>query len=135
MNPLVQPTMSEPSQAEMLKESVAALELQGVLEEVAAHASSIPGKARVVETVPETNLERIRTQLALVAELKEMNSIGGALGLTNLVPMEGILSKLESPASILDAEELLVVGDCLDTAASARSRLAGLEERRTQVLG
>ena len=109
-------------------ESLESLELAGVLEEVASHALSLPGKQEILATIPESDLGRINTNLKLVSELKELIGIQGRLELAGLIPMEGVISRLKSSATILDSEEILVVADLLDLAVRMRDRLEDLEE-------
>ncbi len=114
---------------DLLTESQERLELPGVLEEVAAHALSSPGKAQVLATVPEADLVQVTGQLDLVAELKDMLSVSGPLGLADLIPLEGMFSKLDNPATVLEPEEILVVAHLLGTVEVVQNRLAALGDR------
>jgi DNA mismatch repair protein MutS2 len=113
----------------LIEESLETLELPGVLQEVAAHAYSAPGKAEVLAAVPESDPDRISSNLDVVTELRDLEGISGPLGFGDLAPMEGILSRLDNPAAILDAEEILAVKDLLEIAQIVRDRLLRLEER------
>ncbi len=44
-------------------ESLESLELAGVLEEVASHALSLPGKQEILATIPESDLNPVSTQI------------------------------------------------------------------------
>jgi|GEM_PF-5691550 len=121
--------MHEEPLSHIMAESLALLELPGVLEEVSAHALSQPGKYRVLASAPEDDPDRIRTHLDLVRELKEMVGLHGALGINSLIPLEGLLARLENPGTILDAEEILVVADLLALVGLTQDRLHALEER------
>ncbi len=129
MNYFDDSTVRDELWADVVTDSLVPLELPGVLEEVAVHACSPPGRLKVLETVPEIDLTRIRTQLDLVAELREMIAIHGTLGLNGLIPMEGILTRLGNPLVIFDAEEILAVADLVGTAETVRERLQGLGGR------
>ncbi|MBI4965271.1 MAG: Smr/MutS family protein [Desulfomonile tiedjei] len=121
--------MVDETLAEIVAESLISLELPGVLEEVAAHALSAPGREEVLAAVPEDDVQAIRHSLDLVAELKEIIGIQGTLGLGTLIPMEGILSRLDNAAAILESEEILAVADLAVTAGLVRNRLHGLDDR------
>ncbi len=122
-------TMREESISDVVSESLASLELPAVLEEVAAHALSAPGRAAVLSAVPEADTARVTFQLKVVTEFKELIGLYGTLGLADLVPMEGIMDRLDRPSAVLDSEEILVVADLLATAAHVQGRLLALEER------
>jgi len=117
------------SLTEIVSDSLNALELPGVLHELATHALSIPGRAEVLAAMPEDDLRVIRRHLDLVSELKEIVGLHGPLGLGGLIPMEGILPRLDNAATILDPEEILAIGDLIATAGLVRDRLTGLDGR------
>jgi dsDNA-specific endonuclease/ATPase MutS2 len=121
-------TMREESISDVVLESLASLELPAVLEEVAAHALSAPGRATVLSAAPEDDMDRVKFHLSLVTEFREVVEIQGTLGLADLVPMEGIMGRLDSPSAVLDSEEILVVADLLATVGRS-DRLLALEER------
>ncbi|MFH1117808.1 MAG: Smr/MutS family protein [Pseudomonadota bacterium] len=110
-------------------ESLRSLELPAVLEEAAAHAFSLPGRLAVLGAMPETDLERIRASLDLVQELVELAATGRSMGFADLVPMEGVFASVGHPAGILDAEEILAVGDILALAEATGNRVRKLDER------
>ncbi|MCA1961033.1 MAG: Smr/MutS family protein [Desulfomonile sp.] len=120
---------AEETCADVLAGSLVSLELLGVLTEVAAHALSLPGRERVLAAVPAEEPHIALRQLDLVAQLREVISMEGTLGLAGLIPMEGVLLKLRNPAVTLDAEEILAVADVLETAASVQDRLLDLPDR------
>ncbi|MBI5248496.1 MAG: hypothetical protein HY912_03280, partial [Desulfomonile tiedjei] len=105
------------------------LELPSVLEEVAAYASSSPGKSEVESSRPEEDLATVRSYLDLVTELKEVIRLDGELELGGLIPLEPLISKLENPSAILEAEEILVFSDLLYTATIIHRRLEALDDR------
>ncbi len=113
--------------SDVASESLESLELAGVLEEVALHALSLPGKREVLQAIPESDLNLIHRNLGLVAELKEMVGLRGRLELAGLIPMEGIGSRLESSGAILDSEEILAIADLLDLCVRVRDRLQDVE--------
>lgn len=123
------PTMQDESFTEVIFDSYLTLELPAVLEEVAAHALSLPGREKVLAAEPVDDLETIRSRLDLVSELREMIDLYGPQGLAGLIPMEGLLHRLESPGTVLDAEEILAVGDLLGICETVRNRLESLDER------
>jgi DNA mismatch repair protein MutS2 len=121
--------MDNPSLTQVLNESVALLELPAVLEEAARHAVSVSGREHVLSTAPEDDPEVIERLLRLVMELKEMVGLHGPLGLHEMVPMSATLSRVLNPATVLDAEELLAVGDLVSRACVVKERLEALDGR------
>lgn len=121
--------MPAESPIDITAESLTALELPGVLEEVAAYALSAPGRDEVLAATPEDDLRVIRGRLDLVGELKEIVGLHGPLGLSGLIPFEGILSRLDNAATILEPEEILAIADLIATARLIRDRLTCLEDR------
>jgi DNA mismatch repair protein MutS2 len=110
-------------------ESMNALELRGVLAETSRRAASDPGRALVLGTDPETDPVGIRKNLDIVAELRDVVSLGGPLNLGGLMPLEGMLVRLERASTVLDAEEILAVGDFLSLGRHIGNRLTGIEPR------
>jgi DNA mismatch repair protein MutS2 len=129
MNHIDDSTFFDESLPDLVTDSLVSLELPSVLEEVAAHAASLPGRLKVLQAVPATDRTRIRTQLDLVAELRETTATDGPLGLHGLIPMEGILTRLENPLVIFEAEDILAVADLAGTAEAIRGRLRNLGAR------
>ncbi len=121
--------MTSHSPSDIISESLRSLELPAVLEEVAVQAFSVPGRLAVLNATPETGLQRIQASLDLVQELLELVNIGRPLGFGDLVPLEGVFSRLEHPASILDAEEILALRDVLALGETIASRVEKLGER------
>ncbi len=121
--------MSDESVLDLVSEGLISLELPAVLEEIAAHALSQPGRAAVLSTSPERDAERVKFSLNVVTELREIVGLQGPLGLASLVPMDGIMARLDNPAAVLDVEEVLSVSDLLATARHVQSRLLALEDR------
>jgi DNA mismatch repair protein MutS2 len=121
--------MRDESFLEIVTDSWNALELPAVLEDVAAHALSAPGAEKVLAAVPEENAERVKEQLSLVGELREITTVRGPLGLGDLVPMEALLAKLDHTAAVLDTDEILAVADLVTICGTVRHRLESLGER------
>jgi DNA mismatch repair protein MutS2 len=117
------------SVSDVIAESLTALELPAVLEEVGCHAFSIPGREEVLSAIPEATVDQTRALLNLVAELREMTVLRGPLGLGDLIPLEGVLSSLENRSVILDPDDILAVRDVLAIAGSVKNRLERLEDR------
>ena len=113
--------------SDVIAQSQDALELAGVLEEVASYALSTPGREEVLAAQPEEDIDLVRGNLKLVSELKEMIGLHGPLGLAGLAPMEGVQGRLENLGAILDSEEILAIADLLDLAGAVRDRLENLE--------
>jgi len=122
------PMHTDESFSDVIAQSLESLELAGVLEEVAAHAISLPGKEDVLNTVPEQDIDLVRGNLKLVAEFKEMIGLHGPLRLAGLIPMEGVRSRLENLGAILDPEEMLAIADLLDLSGNVRDHLENLED-------
>ncbi len=114
---------------DLVTTSYKALELPAVLELVADHAQSLPGKEAVLTTRPETDLARVRERLETVVELREHISLGGMFGLADLLPLPGLLQRLANPAVIFEAQEILAVRDMLWIASAVRRRLADVPDR------
>ena len=114
---------------DIISDSLVVLELPGVLEEVAGHAASVPGGEAIVASSPLDDVELVDTRLRLVAQLKEMIGLYGQLGLNDVVPMEGILGRVENQATVLDSEEIIAVADILSISDIVQKRLEELEDR------
>ncbi len=117
------------SDINLFGDSLELLELPSILEETAAHAYSAPGRVKVLDSAPLTEMAEIQAQLQLVCQLKEVASIGGPLGLGDLLPMEGTFEKLNNPISVLESEEILAVADLLSIVTGVRDRIERLEQR------
>lgn len=119
--------------SQMLSDSLTRLELPAVLEEVAAHACSEPGRMRVLSIQPEEQLDIIEANLRLVNELREMIVLQGMVGLEGLCPMEGLFHKLSHSGAILESEEILAVHDLLVLAHQVLGACGDLDTRFEQV--
>ena len=53
---------------DVIEASYQALELHSVLEELARHAQTAPGKSNILDTYPEMDIEQIERNLDLVVE-------------------------------------------------------------------
>ena len=118
--------MSDEILSDTVVESWRFLELPAVLEEVAAYTYSFPGRERVLSAGPESSIDAIQDSLNLVREVREFIVRGGPQGFGDLVPLEGVLSRLENPATILDADEILAVRDVLALGSTVKNRFEGL---------
>jgi DNA mismatch repair protein MutS2 len=118
---------------QILLESREALELSGVLEEVAAYAFSEAGKFAILSAEPLSEIAEVQHLLDTVAQLKEYSGLNGPIGLNGLLPMEGIFGKLENPAAILEPEEFLVVQEVLSISDSVKSRLDRVPDRYSNI--
>lgn len=121
--------MYDDSLHDVISESTAALEIPGILEEVAAYAMSTPGKDAVLSAEPQEDLETVRFYLDFVSELKELISIDGEFRFPGLIPMDRLLARLDNPSVILDSEEILAISDLLYTIDMTLRRLRSLEDR------
>jgi DNA mismatch repair protein MutS2 len=121
--------MQQEALSNVIAESIVSLELPGVLEEVAAHALSSPGKDAVLNLAPDENLDHVSVQLNLVTQFKEVIGTDGTLGLGGLVPLEGVLERLGNPSAVLDSEEILAIADTLAIAGTTKDRLESLDDR------
>ncbi len=110
-------------------ESLVSLELPSVLEEVGAYAMSSPGNQEVESSLPADDLVTVQFYLDLVTELKEVVRLDGELELGGLITMEPLISRLENPSAILEAEEILAFSDLLYIANIIHRRLEGLDDR------
>ncbi len=121
--------VQHPEALDLVTSSLYALELPSVLELVSEHALSRPGKDAVLYLKPERDIEAVVKLLATVAELREQVSLEGPFGLSDLLPMAGLLERLVSPAVVFEIGEVLAVRDLMLIGASVRRRLADLPER------
>lgn len=118
-----------PPPEQVFEESLYHLELPEVLEEVAAHAGSLPGRFEVLRTAPAWDRETIVRRLRTVVQMGEIIQLNGTIGFADLAPLEGLLEKLENPSAILEAEEIIVLRDMLGIVQRTHDRLEGLDER------
>jgi DNA mismatch repair protein MutS2 len=113
---------------QILEYAIDRLELAAVLDEVAAHARSIPGRECVLGSAPVEDPAEFSAGLKLVSELKDVIGVDGELPLGRLLPIRGIFDKLRNPASILEAEELLGLAEILDLADAVSLRVGDLSD-------
>ncbi len=114
---------------DVVQDSFVALELSSVLEELARHAHSIPGKALILNTVPAVEVSVIESQLELVSQFLEFLKIHESLALNGLVDLQRLLKSIESPVTVLDFEELLAVKDFAENSDFIKKRLSRIEDR------
>jgi len=115
--------------SDILNESLHSLELPAVLEEVSAHAATLPGKEKVLSSRPGADLELIRTQLRLVGEIEGLAGLDGSLAFGGIVPMETVFFRLDRPSTILEPEEIFVVADLVSASAAILERIEKLDQR------
>lgn len=106
-----------------------ALELPSVLEELARHAQTLPGKVSILDTDPSTDISRIEADLELVTQFFEFMMIHERLGFWGLIDLEGLFSSLELPATVMEVEELLAVKDFCQNSDSVKKSLSRIEDR------
>ena len=114
---------------DLIEASHQALELPGVLEEVARHAQSLPAKTNILDTIPSTDLSHIHALLDLVSQFAEFIKIHETLGFWGLIDLEGLFTSLEVPSTVLEVEELLAVKDFSQNNDSIKKRLYKIEDR------
>lgn len=119
--------MSNGPHPDIVTESLTALELPAILEEVAAYAYSVPGRNCVLGAEPEASWDGVQASLNLVRELREMIGRAGPQGFGDLVPLEGVLESLGNPSTVLDAEEILAVRDLLALGNTVKNRFEQLD--------
>ena len=122
------PTLEQPL-SNIIPDSLTSLELPGVLEEVSSHALSEPGREAVLAAVPLEDSASIADNLTLVGQIREVVGLDGTVGLADLIPMEGLLSRLDHPSTVYDAEEIIAVADLLSMTQRVHDRLAELPDR------
>jgi len=115
--------------SDVVIDSIKALELPGVLEEVSAHARSMPGKLRVLNSFPMTDSSIIAKKLKMALEMKEVLNLNGDFSFSGLVPLEGVFEKLSGLSSVLDPEEILAIRDLLAVSSTVKRKIEDLEER------
>ncbi|MGC8604683.1 MAG: endonuclease MutS2, partial [Desulfomonilaceae bacterium] len=115
--------------SDVVTESMVALELPGVLEEVATHARSAPGKFSILEAFPETDQAIIDENLKLTMEMKNALGLHEPFIFSGLVPLGGVFKKLEGATSVLDVEEIVSIRDLIDLSSLTKRKLEDLEER------
>lgn len=114
---------------DLINESVIALELPSVLDEVAGHAGSMSGKLHVLNSVPETDVPTIERNLRLALEMKEAVQLDGEFQFAGVAPLEGVFQKLTGLSSVLDSEEILAIRELLDVTSTVKRRLSDLDDR------
>lgn len=113
----------------LLEDSLVSLDLPSVLAEVAQQAHSVPGRQMVCDAEPLSDMAELNAQLAFVAELREMVSTFGPVGLWSLIPISGLIESLENPSVVLEPEEFLTVRDLLRLANQVVRTLSALNDR------
>jgi len=81
--------------SDVVNDSMMALELPSVLEEVAAHARSVSGRLLVLKSFPQTDLSIVERDLKLALEMKEILKLYGEFNFSGLAPLEGVFQKLQ----------------------------------------
>jgi DNA mismatch repair protein MutS2 len=104
------------------------LELDRILEICASQAASDLGRKRISESVPSTNAEFIRRQLALVKEMAQLLE-QSALPIHGLHDLSPSLKRVSLPGSLLERSEYLPLRDTLQVANKIRSFLAAKGEK------
>ena len=115
--------------SDVVNDSLIALELPAVLDEVAVFAQSISGKLSVKQSEPETDASLIKDHLDLTREMKEAISIRGSFGFSGLAPLKGVFEQLRGVSYLLDAEELLAIREMLNMTHSTRNGIEDLDDR------
>jgi len=118
---------------DVVNDSLIALELPAVLDEVAVFAQSISGKLSVKQSEPEADASLIKDHLDLTREMKEAISIRGSFGFSGLAPLKGVFEQLRGVSCLLDAEELLAIREMLNMTHSTRNGIEDLDDRFTKL--
>ncbi len=104
------------------------LELHSVLEQIAKHAKTEAGANAVLETEPCSSNTHIEKSLKRIKELREVISLDGPMGFGQAPPLSGLLARLQNKAVILDAEDLMVLADMIETSSKIKGALLNLDE-------
>lgn len=115
--------------SDVITDSVIALELPGVFEEVAGYSQSVSGRLRVLESVPETDFNLIKRNLRLSLEMKEVIGLHGGFSFSSLAPLEGVFQKLVGLSFVLDSEEILAIRELLDVSSAVKRKIEDIEDR------
>jgi len=113
----------------LFQDSLVSLDLPSVLAEVALKAHSVPGRQMVCDSEPLSDIAELNAQLAFVAEIREMASTFGPVGLWGLIPISGLIESLENPSVVLEPEDFLSVRDFLRLANQVIRTLSALDDR------
>ncbi|MGC8658593.1 MAG: endonuclease MutS2 [Desulfomonilaceae bacterium] len=115
--------------SDVINECATALELPVVLQEVAGHARSVPGKLAILKTHPEADPSIVTRNLNLAMEFKEVLKLHGEFNLGGVAPLGGIFDRLAGSSYVLGPEEVLGIRDLLDVVSSVKRKLEDLDDR------
>lgn len=117
------------SHDDVVEASYLSLELPSVLDELARHAQTGPGKTDVLNTRPVTDIQEIESRLELVAQFVEFTKLYEPIAFYALINFDGLFESLESPATVLEVDELLAVKDFAQNSNAIKKRLSRIEDR------
>ncbi|MFH0960998.1 MAG: endonuclease MutS2 [Pseudomonadota bacterium] len=115
--------------SDVITDSLIALELPFVLDEVAVFAQSVSGKLRVKQCEPETDSSIIKDHLDLTREMKEVVSTRGSFGFSSLAPLKGVFERLRGISVLLDPEEMIAVRELLNITYATKRAIEDLDDR------
>lgn len=115
--------------SDVINDCTTALELPVVLQEVAGHARSVPGKLAILEAFPEIDQSIVTKNLYLTVEMREFLKLHGEFNLSGLAPLGGIFDSLAGLNYVLDPEEVLGIREMLEIVSSVKRKLEDLDDR------
>lgn len=114
---------------DVIRDSLVALELPAVLDEVAVYAQSASGKIHVRQSQPEMLISEVQEHLDITSEMKEAILLQGSFAFSGLAPLNGVFEKLRSACYMLDPEEILAIRELLKVVSSTRRGIENLDDR------
>ena len=101
------------------------LEFDKLREIVARYSTCAPGRRRIEELAPGTDVNALRTDFDLIREAIEYLRSGSELGFGSLADPAGWIARLSLPASALTAAEILDAASLMEVSAGLKLSLRG----------
>ncbi|HRI31906.1 MAG TPA: hypothetical protein PLQ21_10265, partial [Candidatus Kapabacteria bacterium] len=120
--------MHEITEKTLLQDSLKELEFYRVLQHIARHCISEPGKEIILETEPSEDIQWLRTEHSLVEELRLVAIRNEHLPIEGLYDMRPMLQKSLIQGAFLTPTELLAVHDTIRASRLLRLYFRDKEE-------
>jgi len=117
-----------PLPPEACTDALQALEFHRVVELVAAHAAGPLGAERVRARHPSGDVDWIRRELAMQAEVLALYGQGETIDVAPVPPLDSVLARLRLQGSVLEGRELVAVRRTLSAARSVAAELKRVAE-------
>ena len=103
------------------------LEFDDVRQLLSTFSMSALGRQAALALYPSTNPEWIERRLAETSELKSLLQQGSRIPIAGVADLAAIFSQLEKKQTVLEAKQLLVIGDTLTCLASLKAFFSELD--------